>query len=103
MEKLRSKLGISHNALAIGIMDSPATNRKVQRQFLSNFRIQNSEASEKELFRIVLISRILNLLSINITEQEIDQAMDNINSFDELCYYIITLDEKNNYLQTFLG
>ncbi|MCJ7648984.1 MAG: hypothetical protein MUP85_10250 [Candidatus Lokiarchaeota archaeon] len=50
MEKLRSKFGIPYNALAIGIMGSPAITRKVQRQFLRNFRIQNPEAPESVTF-----------------------------------------------------
>ena len=103
MEKLRSEFGIPHNALAIGIMGSPATTRKVQRQFLRNFRIQSPEASEKELFRMVLISRIISPPSIDITEQEIDQAMENINSFDELCDYIIALDEKEQLFPDISG
>ncbi len=43
---------------------------------------------------MVLISRIISLPSIGITGQEIDQTMEKINSFDELCDYIIALDEK---------
>jgi hypothetical protein len=43
---------------------------------------------------MVLISRIIVPPSIEMTEQEIDQAMENINSFDDLCDYIIALDEK---------
>jgi len=50
LEKLRSKFGIPHNTLAIGIMGSPAVTRKVQRQFFRNFRIQNPEASESVTF-----------------------------------------------------
>ncbi len=84
-------------------MGSPKTTRKVQRQFLRNFRIQSPEASEKELFRMLLISRIISLSSIDITEQEIDQAMENINSFDELCDYIIALDEKEQLFPDISG
>jgi hypothetical protein len=43
---------------------------------------------------MVLISRIATPPSIEMTVQKIDQAMENINSFDELCDYIIALDEK---------
>lgn len=84
-------------------MGSPATTRKVQRQFLRNFRIQNPGASEKELFRMVLISRIISPPSIDITEQEIDQVMENINSFDELRDYIIALDEKEQLFSDISG
>ncbi|MBA7549111.1 hypothetical protein ES705_41584 [subsurface metagenome] len=94
LEKLRRRYNIPHEALSTRILSSPATTRKVQKQMLRNFRNQNPGASEKELFKMVLISRIISPPGIKITEQEIDQAMENINSFDDLCDYIIMLDEK---------
>jgi len=94
LEKLRVERGIPHDALTMRIMSSPATTRKVQRQMLREFRNLNPEAPEKELLKMVLISRITSPPSIDMTEQEIDQAMEYINSFDDLCDYIIALDEK---------
>ena len=94
LEKLRVECGIPHDALTMRIMSSPATTRKVQRQMLREFRNLNPEAPKKELLKMVLISRITSPPSIDITEQEIDQAMENINSLDDLCDYIIALDEK---------
>ncbi len=94
LEKLRNTFGISHEDLSMRVIGSPATTRKVQRQCIRNFRNQNPEAPEKELLKMVLISRIIVPPSIEMTEQEIDQAMENINSFDDLCDYIIALDEK---------
>jgi len=96
LERLRSEFSIPHDALAILIIGSPVTTPKVQRQCLKNFRIQNPKSSKKELFRMVLISRITSPPSIEMTEQEIDGVMENINSFDELCSYIIALDEKES-------
>ena len=60
-------------------------------------RIQNPGISEKELLKMVLISRMQSSEIHGypgMTEQEIDQAMESINSFDELCDYIIALDEQ---------
>ena len=94
LEKLRRAFDIPHDALATGIISSPETTRKVQRQMLRNLRNLNPVAPEKELLKMVLISRITTPPSIDMTEQEIDQALENINSFDELCDYIIALDEK---------
>jgi len=93
LEKLRRAFNLPHEVLATGIMSSPETTRKVQRQMLREFRNLNSEAPEKELLRMVLISRITSPPSIDMTEQEMDQAMENINSLDDLCDYIIELDE----------
>ncbi len=94
LEKLRSAFGISHEDLSMRVIGSTVTTRKVQRQCLRNFRNQNPGAPEKELLKMVLISRIIVPPSIEMTEQEMEQAMENINSFDDLCDYIIALDEK---------
>ena len=78
-------------------MSSPATTVKVQRQCLENFRMQNPEVSEKKLFRMVLISRIQTREVCGfrgMTNHKIDEAMKDINSFDELCGYIISIDEQ---------
>jgi len=94
LEKLRAEFRIPHDALAMGIMSSPATTRRVQRNCLESLRIQNPGKSEKELLRMVLISRIQAPPSYGMTEQEIDQTMKNINSFDDLCDYIMALDKQ---------
>jgi hypothetical protein len=103
LEKLRRAFNLSHEVLAAGIMSSPETTRKVQRQMLRKFRNTNPEAPEKELLKMVLISRITSPPSIDMTEQEMDQAMENINSFDELCDYIIALDEKESLFPDISG
>ena len=95
LEKLRIEFNIPHDTLMMRIMCSPTTTRKVQKQCLENFRVQKPGASEKELLRMVLISRIQTPPALNITELEINQAMEEINSFDALCKYIIALDEQD--------
>lgn len=94
LEKLRTRYDIPHNALASRIMSSPATTRKTQAHLYEILRIQYPELSEKEVLRKVLISRMMTPPSYGITEKEVQQAMENINSFDDLCDYIIALDEQ---------
>jgi len=103
LEKLRVKFTIPHEALAMRVISSPVSTRKVQRKCLQTLRIQNPGKSEKELFRMVLISRIQAPPSFEMTEEEIDQAMKNINSFDDLCDYIVSLDEQEPALPDPLG
>ena len=103
LEKLRRAFDIPHDALATGIMSSPEITRKVQRQMLRNLRNLNPVAPEKELLKMVLISRVTSPPSIDMTEQEMDQAMENINSFNELCDYIIALDEKESLFPDIFG
>jgi hypothetical protein len=94
LEKLRSALKMPHEALAVRIISSPITTRRIQSNSLETLRILNPEASEKELLRMVLVSRYRTPPLIEMTEEEIDQAMESINSFDELCDYIIKLEEE---------
>lgn len=97
LEKLRIEFRIPHNVLAMRILSFPATIRRVQKHCLEIFRAQNTGVSEKELFRMVLASRIQIREAYGfrgMTNQVIDEAMKNINSFDELCDYIISIDEQ---------
>jgi len=99
IEKLRIKFGIAHELFSMRVLGSPATTRKVQKHCLGDFRVSNPGASEKELFRMILISRIqappLESPGYSgMTEEKIDEAMRSISSFDELCDYIIALDEQ---------
>lgn len=106
LEKLRVKFGIPHDTLAMRILSSPATTRRVQNQCLENFRAKNPGVSEKELFRMVLVSRIQAIESdgfCRMTNQEIDEVMKDMNSFDELCDYIISIDEQEPVFPDPLG
>ncbi len=94
LEKLRLACDIPHEALAMRVTSSPITTRRVQRDCLEIYRVHIPGASEKELLRKVLVSRLQTALVIEMTEGEIDEAMKSINSFDELCDYIIELEEK---------
>jgi len=76
------------------IIGSPVTTRRIQSNSLESLRILNPEASEKELLRMVLVLRYRTPPLIEMTEEEIDQAMKSINSFDELCDYIIKYETK---------
>lgn len=97
LEKLRVKVDAPHEALAMRIAISPASTRKVLRQCLANFKLQNPKAAEKELLKMVLISRIQTPTSFWISEKEIDQAMKNISSFDNLCDYVIALEAPSPF------
>jgi len=99
LEKLRTKFTIPHDLFSLRILSSSVTTRRVQKQCLEDFRIRNPEVSERELFRMVLISRIQAPAPESpgysgMTEEKIDEVMRSINSFDELCSYIIALDEQ---------
>ena len=97
LEQLRAAFGIPHEALAMRIISSRATTRKVQRQCLEALRVKNPELSEKELFRMVLVSRKQggDMYGVpGMTEQQMDEAMRHIDSFDDLCDCIISMEDQ---------
>lgn len=122
IENLRKEFDIPGELIAMRTGSSRATTIKVQKHFLEEYRIKYPNLSEKELWACVLASRIdtykqkiyedgstgainekeaKNKLDklISITEKAI-KITESINSFEELCDYIVSLDEKftwNNY------
>jgi len=104
LEKLRVQYEMphSHDLMMMRVAQSKTTTRKVQRNALGYYRRHSPNASEKELLRMVLISRlrssqltnVYNLPIYDTTEEAIDKAMENINSFDDLVGYIIGLDKQ---------
>lgn len=95
LDKLRVEHGIPHEALAMRISSSKVTTRRVQKYCLELCRTRNPNASEKELFEMVLNSRLQSPpANLGILGVEIDQMMKKINSFDDLCDVVIALDEE---------
>lgn len=116
LEKLRADLNIPHDIFSMRIASSQATTRKVQKYFLEEYRRQMPNASEKELWMMVLASRVdtyknkilTDISASSITQEEAAKKFDELtaivekyevivgklNSFEELCDYIISLDEK---------
>lgn len=91
LENLRVEFGIPHEALALSIAGSPWTTLSVQKLKLFWFRSQNPSASENEILRMVLISTLEDIevqgFSV-IEDQEIEKAMEDIKSINDLCDYI---------------
>ncbi len=95
LDQLRVEFGIAHRALAMRVMSSAASTRKVQRHCLKGLMMQCPEASGKELVRMVLASRVRTAPGYyGMTDEDVDKAVQSISSFDELCDYIVSLDER---------
>jgi len=54
LEELRKEFNIPHNMLADRIVSSRHTTRKVQKHILEDYRTQMPDASERELWTLVL-------------------------------------------------
>lgn|GEM_PF-3442403 len=128
LEKLRREHDIEHDVLFWLVMGSRVSTRRFLRHMLEDYREHHPEASEKELFKMMVARKIMfrrlfrravnsgtddmppNYPKIHeseykeddgtmvgtysIDEQELNQVMEGINSFDDLCEYIISMDEQ---------
>src|SRR3990172_7724793 len=116
LEQLRKQLSIPHEVFAMKIQSSRATTRKIQRHFLEEYRRLSPDASEKELWMMVLLSRtdalknylIADMVTGGMAQEEAKNKIDEfskileefqdvikkIDSFEEFCEYIINVDER---------
>jgi hypothetical protein len=98
---------IPDDTLMMRIVGSAETTRKVQRESFLKLGVQYPGKSVKELFRMVLVARSnageYGQISKGTTEREIDQAMGNIDSFEDLCSYVIAQDEQEQKFPDPLG
>lgn len=108
LERVRYEHSIPHDVFVGRIITSSSTTRKNQKYCYDVAKIRNPEASEKKLLREVFTSRYGTAASelggyLGLSEEDIDKAMENINSFDELCKYMIELDEEGQSFPDPLG
>lgn len=94
LENLRSEYNIPPDLFAMRILSSPSSTIKTQRHTFKYFSSRNPFASERDLLRMVLKQRLQTPPITEMSKEEIDAAMENINSFEDLCDYVISIDEQ---------
>jgi len=116
IEILRKEYGLPHEIMAETVGNNRTMTRIVQRNILEAHKRIVSDASEKELWLLVLFSRVESLHNFvlysvetgDISESEAAHKFDllanvqekakerieKMNSFEMLCDYIISLDEE---------
>jgi len=92
LEKLRVASNIAHETLAVCILGSPVTTRRAVKVSLEHFSAHNPKATEKELFRMVYVSK-LQALDLEVPEKEIDRSVESIESLDALRDSIVELEK----------
>ena len=106
LEDLRKANNIPHEIFSVVILGSPATTKQLQKYGLEELRRKRPTwaKTEKDLWIGVLVSRLqglvglveMDLMSKTKIEREfknIDKTIEKMSSFDELCDYIVNLDE----------
>jgi len=93
LEQLRAQFNIPHNLFGLRVLSSPSTTVKAQRYSYEYFKKKAPGSSERELLLMVLEERLQTPPVTKMSRKEIDKAMENINSFEDLCDYVMALDE----------
>jgi len=100
LETLRQIYDIPPEIFAMLILGSPWTTRRIQENIYGQYRKEMPKATEKELLKAVFASRALPPVpfGLGMTEEEMDRAMESINSLEELVTYFIKRDEAEKPL-----
>ena len=101
LERLRSHaicriFPLPNDMFAEIILSSRWATRRVQENVYMMAKEKMPDASEKELLKTVLRSRLFpqNPAGLEMTEEEIDKEMRNINSLNDLIQYFVQRDKE---------
>jgi len=105
LESVRNQYNIPHEVMAMRVLESKAVMRRVQRNCLEDGRRAYPNATNKELLRGVLVSRLKvsqmsnpdNLSIYDLNEKEINEVMNGINTLDDLVKYIAELEAQETH------
>jgi len=96
LENLRRSYDILHPIFAWRVMGSPWMIRRVQERIYVQAKKEKPEASEKEIIKEVCKTRTFaRSPAPATTEEEIDKAMESIDSLEDLIGYVIREDAKD--------
>ncbi len=93
LEQLRAQFNIPHNLFGLRVLSSPSSTIKAQMYSYKRFKLINPWATEKGLLMKVLEERLQTPPVTEMSREEIDKVMKNINSFEDLCDFVISIDE----------
>lgn len=98
LEEVRRRYNIPEETFCMRIMSSPVTTRRAQKNVYAQAKKMRPEATEKEILKAVLLGRcrVPFGFGLEMTETEVDNAMKNIDSLDDLIGFLFT-EEKPLY------
>ncbi len=96
LEHLRVECNIDNQMFARGIEASDWGAERFQRQLYERGRKMNPRASDKEIFKEIIMSRSKSRipLGLDITEEEADKAIESMGSIDDLVKYILLKESQ---------
>ena len=100
LEELRRHWSIPEEVFSLHVISSHWAISRLQEYGLLQFQQETPQASEKELWKKVLESRMItqqmyDFFSERLDEKEIEEIVHEANSFEELCDLLIEFEEKN--------
>jgi phage FluMu protein Com len=96
LETLRQLWNIPHDVFAMRIVGTVWATEQLQRKLYEETKHMNPAASDKEIFREMIISRTKNRipLGLDMSEEEVDKAVESIKSIDDLVVFILTEESE---------
>jgi hypothetical protein len=96
LEKLRKRYSIPNDTFLHIVASFPAVTKKVQDNLYYDSKQKMPNAPEKERLEAVFRRRVFpqNPCGLEITEQEIKKAMQNIDSLEDLKEYFVEMDRR---------
>jgi hypothetical protein len=96
LERLRRRYALGNEEFLLMVLSSPAITRKVQENLYSIAKEQMPDASEEEVLKAVFRCRLFpqHPLGLQLTDDEIQAALQGIKSLNDLKQYFVEMDEK---------
>jgi len=96
LENLRRRYGLGNKEFLMMVLGSPVITSKVQDNVYSMAKEQMPNASEEEVLKTVFSSRLFpqHPYGLQLTEDEIQSALQSIKSLNDLKQYFAEMDEK---------
>lgn len=96
LENLRQLWTIPGEVFGLGIIGTYWATEQLQRKLYEEAKQLNPRASDKEIFREIITSRTENRipLGLDMNEEEVDKAVESINSIDDLVDFVLSKESK---------
>lgn len=96
LEDLRKLGGIPDEVFAMGIMGTYWATELIQRKAYEIAKQMNPRASNKEIFKEIIMNRTKNRipLGLDMSEEEVDKKVESINSIDDLVEFVLSKESE---------
>lgn len=102
LEQLRIKYNIDNVIFAMGIEASRWAAVMIQKSLYEKEKMMNPNTPDKEIFKKIIMSRtnkIIPYYGLDISEEEINKAVESMKSGDDLVRYILLKESEEPQLQ----